>query len=369
MEKSQIGGTIHFIPETGMEAKLPGRKRQWTESQWNSSGFPSSTIPHNIPSMLKEKAWDDLISELDTSGLISPYQKHEMVRVKSWLLNGIPYRMKGSGTHPRKAKHHLNEQETMAIDKLAQFCAQGHVAGPIHSWKRRKDLRFISIFAKYQSSDNSVRIINDHSYPKGKSFNEAIDDRVVMELPIHVGQLREYIYLLIQCGRNAVMSKFDMTSAYKFILVSKEQYRLQVIMICGGIFIDMKLSYGDATACHYYSFFHKLVQDALVFNTIETPMQLVTICIDDSTIAAPEKFRKWAVDYGEKYKQVMKAIGAGTKDADPQRLKCFELETSGEVLGAWLDTTTLTWSLSVAKLADILGKIDLIVNPKDVSEV
>ena len=359
-----------WTPKYPLKHKLPNAKKQWTEAQWNSSGFPMTKIPHDIPSMLKEEAWDQLISDLDSLDLISPYQKHELDKVKSWLVNGIPFRMKGPGTDPRKANHHLNQQETiMAIDKLAQFCVQGHVAGPIHSWKRRKDLKFISIFAKYQASDNSVRIINDHSYPKGKSFNEAIDERVVKELPIHVGQLRDFIHTVIQCGKNAVMSKFDMTSAYKFIPVTKEQYRLQAIMICGGLFIDMKLSYGDATACHYYSFFHKLVQDALVFNAITTPKQLVTICIDDSTIAVPEKSILWAANYGEKYKLIMNAIGAGTKEADPLRLKCFELETSGEVLGAWIDTSELTWSLSDTKLADILEKIDLIVNPKDASEV
>ena len=153
-----------WTPKYPLKHKLPNAKKQWTEAQWNSSGFPMTKIPHDIPSMLKEEAWDQLISELDSLDLISPYQKHELDKVKSWLVNGIPFRMKGPGTDPRKANHHLNQQETiMAIDKLAQFCVQGHVAGPIHSWKRRKDLKFISIFAKYQASDNSVRIINDHS--------------------------------------------------------------------------------------------------------------------------------------------------------------------------------------------------------------
>ena len=70
------------------------------------------------------------------------------------MKEGVPFRMEGSGTLPQKAKHHLNQQETrMAIDKIAQFCMQGHMAGPIHKWKCRRDLRFISTFARYQASD------------------------------------------------------------------------------------------------------------------------------------------------------------------------------------------------------------------------
>ena len=55
-----------------------------------------------------------------------------------------------------------------------------------------------------------------------------------------MGQLREFIHNMLECGKDAVISKFDMTSAYKFIPVSKEQYRLQAIKLCGGVFIDLK---------------------------------------------------------------------------------------------------------------------------------
>ena len=352
-------------PKHSLKHKLPRAHDHWTTEQWNSSGFPSVKLPKSIPTMLKADAWNNILHELEDQYLISPYQKRELQRVKSWLKEGVPFRMEGSGT-----KHHLNQQETrMAIDKIAQFCKQRHMAGPIHKWKRRRDLRFISTFARYQASDNSVRIINDHSQPQGHSFNEAIDENVVKELPIHVGQLREFIDNMLRCGKNAIISKYDMTSAYKFIPISKEKYRLQAIMLCGDVFIDMKLSYGDASACHYYSFFHQLVQDAFVFNTIQTPKSLVTICIDDSTIVVPQECKKWAAEYGERYKFIMKEIGAGTKNPDPLKLKCFELETSGEVLGAWLDSSNLTWSLSDSKLANILEQIDLIIDPKNVKTI
>ena len=66
---------------------------------------------------------------------------------------------------------------------------------------------------------------------------------------------------------------------------------------------------------------------------------------------------------------IMKKIGAGTEDPDPLRLKCFELETSGEVLGTWLDSSNLTWSLSEAKIADILDKIELIVDSRNMTMI
>ena len=96
---------------------------------------------------------------------------------------------------------------------------------------------------------------------------------------------------------------------------------------------------------------------------------MITICIDDSTIAVPLKSKQWAVEYGKRYRMIMKKIGAGTKDPDPLRLKCFELETSGEVLGTWLDSSNLTWSLSEAKIADILDKIELIVDSRNMTMI
>ena len=353
-------------PKFPLKHKLPGANDSWSKEQWETSGFPNAQIPERLPTMLDEDAWEALTEEVETAGLLSPYRKYELSKVKSWLLEGIPYRMEGPGTEPEESQHHLNQQETeRAVDKIAQFCAQGHMAGPLHSWKNRTNLKLTSIFARYQQSDNSVRIINDHSYPKGRAFNEAIDENVVKEIPIHVGQLREFIKSVLECGKNAIISKYDMNAAYKFIPVRKEQYRLQTILICGAFFVDMKLSFGDATACHYYSFFHTLTQEAFVFSIIETPRDLVTICIDDSSIAVPAKAKDWAVQYGERYKRVMDLIGAGTKPPDPKRRKCFELKTDGEVLGVWIDTSTLSWSLSTPKLAEIVSKIDLLLDPRD----
>ena len=360
----------HWEPKFPLKHKLPGANDTWSKRQWDTSGFPSAPIPERFPTMLNETAWDALLKETEVLGFLSPYHKKELSKIKSWLLEGIPYRMTGPGTEPNKAKHHLSSQETeRAVDKIAQFCAQGHMAGPLHGWKTRTDLKFTSIFARYQQSDNSVRIINNHAYPKGKAFNEAIDKKVVEEIPIHVGQLREFIKSVLECGKNAVISKYDMNAAYKFIPIKEEQYRLQAILICGAIFVDMKLSFGDATACHYYSFFHAIVQEAFVFSMIETPRDLVTICVDDSSIAVPENAMEWATQYGERYKKVMDLIGAGTKQPDPKRRKCFELKTDGEVLGVWINTQTLSWSLSTLKLADILGKIDLLVDPKNVKAI
>ena len=355
-----------WVPKFPLNHKLPGANGTWSERQWDTSGFPSSQIPDQFPTMLKEEAWDALLEETERAGLLSLYHKKELIKIKSWLLEGIPFRMTGPGTEPEKARHHLNCRETeRAVDKIAQFCAQGHMAGPLHSRKTRNDLKFTSIFARYQQSDNSVRITNDHSYPKGRAFNEAIDSKVVEEIPIHVGQLREFIKSVLECGKNAIISKYDMNAAYKFIPVKREQYRLQTILICGAIFVDMKLSFGDATSYHYYSFFHTIAQEAFVFSIIDTPRDLVTICVDDSSIVVPQKAYEWAVQYGDRYKKVMDLIGAGTKPPDPKRRKCFELKTDSEVLGVWINTTTLKWSLSKPKLSEILQKIDSLIDPID----
>ena len=161
-----------WTPKYPLKHKLPEANEVWSREKWETSGFSKSSIPTTTSTMLNTQKWDELIEELETEGKMSHYFKHELKKVKEWLTEGIPYRMTGPGTKPGKAKHNLNEIETeMAVDKLAQFCVQGHVAGPLFDWENRKDLKFIKTFARYQASDNSVRIINDHSWPKGRAFN------------------------------------------------------------------------------------------------------------------------------------------------------------------------------------------------------
>ena len=282
-------------PKFPLNKKLPpANESGWTKEDWVSSGFPVTPLPDGFPSMLNENQWDKLVRDLLESDSLSQYHRCTLERIKSWLLHGIPYRMSGIGTEPCSGRHILTENETeMAIDKIASFCSQGHMAGPLFSWEDRKDLKFISIFAIDQPSDNSVRIINDHTVPKDRAFNKAIDPNVCKELQIHVGQLRDFIVAVLECGREALMSKYDMAGAYKYIPVTQTQYRLQVIRICGAIFLDMKLTIGDASACHYYSYFHENTQNALVFSAIDTPRDRVTICIDDSSVVVPKLAKDW----------------------------------------------------------------------------
>ena len=101
-----------WTPKFPLKHKLPGANGRWSKKKWESSGFPMTSIPSHIPTMLNDQNWDNLVKDIDKAGKLSDYQGKELKKVKVWLMEGIPYRMKGAGTKPGKAKHSLNEMET-----------------------------------------------------------------------------------------------------------------------------------------------------------------------------------------------------------------------------------------------------------------
>ena len=61
-----------WVPKFPLKRKLPGAHDKWSKEEWDTSGFPCSKIPKKFPTMLNEKAWDDLVKEVEVQGLLPP---------------------------------------------------------------------------------------------------------------------------------------------------------------------------------------------------------------------------------------------------------------------------------------------------------
>ena len=93
-------------------------------------------------------------------------------------------------------------------------------------------------------------MINDHSSPKGKSFNDGIPDSLLANIKLHMGSIGNIISTIFVAGRGARMSKHDLAEAYQCLAVKPEQYKLQAMKIFGSIFLATKMTYGDKQVCH-----------------------------------------------------------------------------------------------------------------------
>ena len=109
-----------------------------------------------------------------------------------------------------------------------------------------------------------MRIITNCSHPKDLSVNDAVPKSFKNSIPLKLDQLPDVISIICRCGRNALISRHDVKDAYKNLPLSRPLQKFFVMRINGALFVNLKLCFGDATACHYFS---RYVPDVLTITT------------------------------------------------------------------------------------------------------
>jgi len=80
---------------------------------------------------------------------------------------------------------------------------------------------------------DKIRLVLNASLPKGGSFNKNMDDKGPEKISMTSASL--FSYEILKAGRGAIMTKFDMTDAYKNVPCKTEDLRLQ------GVFMGRKI--------------------------------------------------------------------------------------------------------------------------------
>ena len=370
----------------------------WTPQEFAARSFPAAPLPTKPVITINTAGWDQLVSRLIQSKLITTGQLQHLKIVRSWLAHGCPPYVSGPGTSHTMGTHHIEDHEVaMALESIAAFIRAGHMAGPFLLTDlpyRPAQLKYIGLFGKQKPHGGSLRLIkynqplppqssstslpfSDHSSPRGRSFNDGIPDSVINEIKLHMGELHTIIDTILRAGRGAMMSKHDLSEAFQILGVHPSQYPLQAINIFGSIFIAVKMTYGDSEylthithpqtlynpfteqACHRFSRTHEVILRHLVLPQCSLPRHQLEMVVDDViAISSPDQPADTLHSFDQAYTSTMATIGLKTKKHDPSGFKAFRNLTRGEILGFVVDTPTLTWNLGEEKRAKIIQAIE-----------
>ena len=324
-----------------------------TDDQWQKSCFPHQDLPPTIQNHVDLKNWREMIKDL-------PFQTQEMckpimTKVLENLEKGCDAKIGPPGCLKTISSNNFEDPAIdipRIADALASEIRAGHMAGPF-PLGHIKDAKVNGLMSVVKP-DGARRQVGNLSAPAGRSFNDGIDKNILREWKVTQTTSRDIADMIIRAGRNAILTCSDMISAYKNLPVTLNQRRLQVFRFCGKEFVDLKLIFGDKSACMFYDRFHFCIVAFLVLPLVRMPQSWTGRTVDDLTTVVPSSCELMAKEFVDKYRSVLQDLKIGAAPADPERRKAFDGHTSGEMLGIVFDTEAGTWHLPKSKALSLL---------------
>jgi hypothetical protein len=200
---------------------------------------------------------------------------------------------------------------------------------------------------------DKIRIVMNLSAPKGESFNEAIDEQKLEQ--VFMSTAKKFGYSVIDCGHNASMWKWDLVDAYKNIPVPISSLRYQGFRWLGKSFVETQKIFGDKDSVAAFDRLnHTAVDLAGIMSNI--PDSLVHRTLDDTPLVTPAHWTAGHT-FADAYEHICSHINAKLAPPCPKQEKTFANVTQGSVLGIVFNTKNLSWSITSAKAARALHKI------------
>jgi len=246
----------------------------------------------------------------------------------------------------------------MLTDKIATWIHSGFVAGPFIS-APLANMRANPLMAIERN--NSIRPVINMSSPPGRSFNDNIKHSQLEK--VYMATAQAFSYALVEAGRFAVFSKFDLKDAYKNVPAKLEDWCLQGFRWLNRWFVELKEVFGAVTSvCN----FDRVANTITLLASIKAkvPWRWILRCLDDIVVISPRK-SKFSNDFGSALKQISKEANVLLADICPNNEKSFIDQTEGVVLGIRFDSKTMEWTLPGDKADDLFVKlIDIIKKEK-----
>jgi hypothetical protein len=311
--------------------------------------FPSHPLPSHPSSVLNIQRLASIIKTHRND--LSLDQRMRSERVLSDLKEGgaVPFSVHLPAARISNTPS-VTEHGEEFTDTLAWWIRKKYVAGPFAA-PPLPSFRTNSMMAVEQR--NKIRIIMNLSAPKGDSYNDAIHEIALQKVTMSSARL--FGYSVVECGRGAKMSKFDMVDAYKTVPAHSNDLRLQGFTWLGRYFIELKKVFGSKEAV---SAFDRLNNTLVTLATCQSRIQphLIHRTLDDVPLVTPAHSSK-GTEFAEAYQKICKEIGAELAPMCPKLEKAFKNSTKGTVLGIQFNTMSLTWNISREKKLRILEKI------------
>jgi len=238
----------------------------------------------------------------------------------------------------------------MLTDKIATWVSEGLVAGPFLA-APFPGFRANSLMAI--DRNNAIRPVINMSGPKEESFNSNIDKLWVEK--VKMASAKNFSFTVLEAGRGAKMSKFDLKDAFKIIPAKPSDWRLQGFSWLGRHFFETQMIFGAATSVSNFDRLGSTIADlSLSMNNINRKWLARTL--DDFAFASPRDSHL-TEKFSAHFANLCKELEIKTAAPCPLNEKAFVNETRGVVLGIGFDTAKLEWYLTEEKSNRFLERI------------
>ena len=251
------------------------------------------------------------------------------------------------------------ENGVLLTDTIATWVKKGFVAGPFDV-PPMAGFRANPLAAVVRNG--KVRPILNMSGPKGRSFNDNVDKSKLERL--HMGTAKQFGRALLDAGKDAVFSKFDLQDANKLVPAKTMDYLLQGFCWLDKYFVETQQGFGGVPSPSNFDRLAK-TKDLVVCIESGTPRSKVFRALDDSPCVAHAS-SDIVEKFSQKMKEVCKELNIPLADNCPKAEKAFELQRRGTVLGIGFDSSNLTWFISEEKANKVVRRCLDVVNTSHV---
>ena len=156
------------------------------------------------------------------------------------------------------SKNHLSVQENFSVaqEKIQKELSKGRMAGPFLA-PPFENFRISPLGIIPNKQENSFRLIQDLSYPKGNSINFFIPTEFCA---VQYENLDHVVTLIKQFGHGTLIAKADVEDAFRIIPVHPKEYHLLGCKLGEYFYYDKSLPMGCSTSCQTFEKFSKSLQ-------------------------------------------------------------------------------------------------------------
>jgi len=306
------------------------------------SNFPKRELPCNPETAIHTDRLEQMIETHKNK--MTSHQYLRSKRALSFLKDGAPACQ--VDTLPAcfvKNAHCAIKHGQEVTETIATWVDKGYAAGPFEG-PPCPHFRVNPIIAVVQPG--KVRPVLNVSAPDGSSFNSNVNEQETEK--VTMASAMQFAQNLLDCGPNSVMSKLDLTAAYKQVPARVQDLRLQGFRWLGKYFVETRQIFGAKTSVSNYDVVGETLK-LLALCESTCPAHLVLRQVDDVPIVSP-KSTGWCENFTERYLELCKYLNVELAPPCPMNDKAFINATRGKVLGIMFDANDLTWRMSEKKI-------------------